>query len=110
MNHHYPQSSERVTQIQEDLARKWHSRDGHNGRSHRALRAQPQRARRVQQALQVDWAYSMIAIHRDNYRDKFVSENDVFFCIPIQWNAKKDIVFAYRQDWRPAAASGNDMQ
>ncbi|NBQ69120.1 MAG: hypothetical protein EBU46_09915 [Nitrosomonadaceae bacterium] len=29
------------------------------------------------------------------------------FCIPLYWNAKNDIVFAYRQDSRPAAASGN---
>ncbi|NBQ69116.1 MAG: hypothetical protein EBU46_09895 [Nitrosomonadaceae bacterium] len=25
-----------------------------------------------------------------------VSENDIIFCIPLQWNAKNDIVFAYR--------------
>jgi hypothetical protein len=40
--------------------------------------------------------------------DKLVSENDVSFCNPIYWIAKTDIVFAYRQDSRPAAASGKD--
>jgi hypothetical protein len=39
--------------------------------------------------------------------DKSVSENDVIFCNPMYWIAKNDIVFAYRQEWRPAAASGN---
>jgi hypothetical protein len=38
------------------------------------------------------------AIHRDNYRDKFVSENNVIFCIFNFFEigiAKNDIVFAY---------------
>jgi hypothetical protein len=39
-----------------------------------------------------------IAIHRDTYGNKFVSENDIIFCNPKYWIAKNDIVFAYRQD------------
>ena len=43
-------------------------------------------------------------------RDKSVSKNDAIFCNPILWIAKNGIVFAYRQDLRPAAASGkNDI-
>ncbi|NBQ68856.1 MAG: hypothetical protein EBU46_08505 [Nitrosomonadaceae bacterium] len=49
---------------------------------------------------------TIIAIHRDNYRDKFaihrsiykdksVSENDAIFCNPKYWIAKNGIVFAY---------------
>jgi hypothetical protein len=47
------------------------------------------------------------ANHRKALRDKSVSENDAIFCIPLYWNAKNGIVFAYQQDSRPAAASGN---
>jgi hypothetical protein len=49
------------------------------------------------------------ANHRKELRNKSVSENDAIFCIFNFFeigDAKKDIVFAYRQDSRPAAASG----
>ena len=36
-----------------------------------------------------------VAIHRDTYENKLVSENDIIFCNPILWIAKNDIVFAY---------------
>ena len=51
----------------------------------------------------------IFAIHRDNYGDKSVSENDAIFCNPMHWIAKNGIVFPILKElnWRPAAASGN---